>query len=114
MDTVRRDAARCFLRFDTRYTPQNPTAEVRVELPHAQLTYTINMENDLIDKIAFSIPAGPQKDCQEGILRFSYLQQIDNTENEFVEPEPVSYGGSSHEAPGILWLDQLINGTLAE
>jgi hypothetical protein len=68
------------------------------------LIYTIDMENDVIEKIKFL--TGNSK---AGELRFSYLQNIDDVNNEFVQPKAGSYRGSQRNLPDTLWLMKLID-----
>jgi hypothetical protein len=67
--------------------------------------YTIDMEQDVIEKITFST-----SDERKGELKFSYLQEIDNMGNEFTEPG----GKTQHQkrSEGMLWLIHLMEGEL--
>jgi hypothetical protein len=60
------------------------------------------METDVIEKITFTTSTGG-----EGELRFSYLQNIDNTGNEFTKPMVRSYRKPQQNSPGLLWLAKL-------
>jgi hypothetical protein len=42
-------------------------------------------------------------------MEFTYLQDIDDIGNEFIEPRVVSYRSLRKEPPGVLWLIKLIN-----
>jgi RNA polymerase sigma-70 factor (ECF subfamily) len=100
IDTVRRDAAEKQVWFETKYKPRESKAEVVLTPEQGKLVYTIDMEKDVIDKIAFSTSDG-----REGELRFSYLQDIDEAGNEFVEPRiKRSYRSKQRASPGMLWL----------
>jgi hypothetical protein len=70
----------------------------------ARLVYTIDMETDVIEKITFSTGSGDQ-----GELRFSYLQNIDNPGSEFTRPGTGGYRRPQQSPPGMLWLVKLIN-----
>ena len=103
IDTVRRDAAEKQLWFETKRISRD-IAEVTLIGEKARLVYTINMENDVIEKINFLTD-----NDNEGELRFSYLQDIDNVNNEFVQPKAGGYQGSQQNSPDTLWLMKLIN-----
>ena len=102
IDTVRRDAGREWLWFETRYTPDETKLEVRVTCKEVKLVYTIEMEKDIVEKITFLV-----KDQPRGELRFTYLQEIDNVGSEFVEPDGKSDRRDQREEPGLLWLMRL-------
>lgn len=103
IDTVRRDAAKKKLSFETKRISSSQ-AEVVLTGKQIKLVYTIDLESDLVEEIKFVTDNG-----DEGELRFSYLQEIDNTGNEFVEPRVASYRNLRQESPGELWLVKLIN-----
>jgi hypothetical protein len=104
IDTVRRDAAEKQVRFETRVLPGGVNAEVVLTQDQTSLVYTIDMETDVIEKIAFSAGNGG-----EGELEFSYLQNIDNVDSEFASPRVGSYRRPRQNPPGMLWLVKLIN-----
>jgi RNA polymerase sigma-70 factor (ECF subfamily) len=104
IDTVRRDAAEKRVSFETKMTSGGSKAEVVLTNKQARLVYTIDMETDVIEKITFSTGSG-----DEGELRFSYLQNIDNTGSEFTRPRFGSYRRPRQSPPGMLWLVKLIN-----
>jgi RNA polymerase sigma-70 factor (ECF subfamily) len=103
IDTVRRDAAREWLWFETRYNPDTAKVEVLVTCKQVKLLYTIDMEKDVIEKITFLV-----KDDRRGELRFFYLQEMDNIGSEFAEPRTESDRRPHLEGPGLLWLMRLI------
>ena len=70
-----------------------------------KLTYTIDMEKDIIEKIAFST-----NDGRDGVLRFTYLEQVDPEADEFVSPRWRSSGKPQRPSPGMLWLLKPANG----
>jgi hypothetical protein len=101
IDTVRRDAAAQGMRFDTEYTPKSAEAEVVLTRGQDKLIYTMDTQKDVIDMIAFST-GGEER----GELRFSYLEEVDAEDSEFVEPHIGGYRPT--RAPkGILWLIDL-------
>lgn len=104
IDIVRRDAAEQEVWFETKPVPDSQQAEVTLNCKQIKLLYTIDMETDVVEKITL---AGT--DGSEGELRFSYLQDIENTGNEFASPRVASYRRSQQDSPGMLWLVKLIN-----
>lgn len=104
IDTVRRDAAEKEVWFETKKISGDNKAEVVMTHEQAKLVYTIDMETDVIEKITFSTGSG-----DEGELRFSYLQNIDNPGSEFARPGIGSYRKPQQSPPGMLWLVKLIN-----
>jgi hypothetical protein len=99
IDTVRRDAARRWLWFETNYTPDETKLQVTVTCKQISLLYIIDMEKDVIDKITFLA-----EDAPRGELEFTCLQEIDNIGGEFTEPAQRPL----HDEPGMLWLMRLI------
>jgi RNA polymerase sigma-70 factor (ECF subfamily) len=107
IDTIRRDAAEQRLPFETRYDGED-TACVTVQAGSMTLVYTINMHNDVIERIGFH-PAGPNTaGAPSGALEFVYLQDIDGTSAEFIEPRVSTSGVRRPYARGMLWLTQLL------
>jgi len=104
IDTVRRDAAEQQVWFETKKIPGDNKAEVVLTQEQVRLVYTIDMETDVIEKITLSVINGG-----EGELRFSYLQDIENVDNEFTQPSVRSYRRLQQNPPGMLWLVNLIN-----
>jgi len=100
IDTVRRDAAGQRLVFETKLEDAANKAEVLLTAKHSRLVYTIDMEKDVVDKIAISTDEG-----REGELVFSYLENIDEAGHEFTQPRiGRDYGGRRQADPGMLWL----------
>ncbi len=102
VDTVRRDAAEKHVWFETKLLQGTDNAEVILTYEQTKLIYTINMKNDLVEKIAFSTANSGDSE-----LRFTYLQNIDNAGNEFLKPNFRGSISSIQESPGILWLVKL-------
>ena len=105
IDSVRRDAAQERLWFDTK--PWQGKAEVEIALAKGQpvLVYTIDMEEDVIEKITFV-----SKNVMKGELTFSYLQNISGVENKFTPPARKAFQEPNHEQLGIWWLVRLGQG----
>jgi len=108
IDTIRRDAAEQRIPFRTKLIDEN---KVQVSMTHGQvnLLYTIDLEVDVIDEIAFSIG-----NSSIGELNFSYLQEIDDIGSEFVSPRSAGYRGPQQHDPGLLWLVKLAQGALVK
>ena len=107
IDIVRRDAAEKLLTFETKRTNDASFAEVTIVSGILRLVYTIDMHNDLVNKIdLFS------NDSSVGQLVFSYTQDIELI-SDFAEPVlPAASVTQVNEAPGILWLFQLAQSKL--
>jgi len=103
IDTVRRDAARRWLWFETEYTPDETKMQARITCREVKLLYTIDMETDVIEKISFLV-----KEHHRGEMMFTYLQEIENVGAEFTEPAEKSNKKPQWEEPGLLWLMRLI------
>jgi hypothetical protein len=107
IDTIRRDAAEQRLPFETRYDGGG-TARVTVQAGPMTLVYTINLQSDVIERIGFH-PAGVNTPgAPSGELEFVYLQDIDGTTAEFVEPRAITDGVRRPNERGMLWLTQLL------
>jgi RNA polymerase sigma-70 factor (ECF subfamily) len=107
VDTVRRDAAERRVPFETRVLPAGHLVAVTTRSDNVQLAYTIDLEADLVLKIAFLID-----DTPVGDLEFEYLQDVEGRQAEFRPPTTRSYAGSPDRNLGILWLVRLAQGTL--
>jgi len=100
IDTVRRDAAKHGIWFETGVLPDGSKAEVTLTYNKNKLVYTIDMQADVVEKITFVSETGELI----GQLNFSYLQEVENIGNEFTSPRK-----KGHEKPWrILWLFELI------
>jgi len=115
VDTVRRDAAEKQIWFETKHTPGSNKAEVILtkeqEDDSLGLIYTIDLDNDVIEKITFSAGEGHGR-YVEGELIFSYLEDIDQVGAEFAEPREKSYKIPQREGIGMLWLVRLAEADL--
>jgi hypothetical protein len=81
IDTVRRDAAHDKIPFETINKPQEQKVEIKLTSDKGILTWLIDMDRDLVEKITFSTKEGKEHE-----LRFNYLQDITETPDRFVEP----------------------------
>jgi RNA polymerase sigma-70 factor (ECF subfamily) len=107
IDTVRRDTAEMKLWFETK--PRQGKVQIEVALTKGQplLVYTIDMEADVVEKVAFV-----SKNAAKGELIFSYLQDIDGVENEFAPPARQKFQQPHQRQLGIGWLLRLEQGEL--
>jgi hypothetical protein len=103
VDIVRRDAAEKRIWFETRYNKRSGKAQVVLKPEDGKIVYNIDMKKDVIEQITFS-----KSDGREGELSFSYLQEIDDIGNEFVEPRERRYEAIGKNSKGILWLPELV------
>lgn len=105
MDTVRRDAAEQRAAFKTELMNNGRDVKVTVVHNRNELTYTIDLEADLIRRIEF-IDTG----TVVGHLDFEYLQDLGGDLSEFEAPAPTGERTSLRQSEGLLWLVQLANG----
>ena len=108
IDIVRRDAAAQRIPFETKYIPGSKFARVEVIYEGLRIIYNIDLETDVIDEITFSTD---QED--KGNLKFSYIQDVNELiHGEFVAPGQLNIRGASEDSSGLLWLIQLVEGSL--
>lgn len=114
IDIVRRDAARQKVWFET--TQARNKKDILVTLTHekdridTELTYTIDLENDIIKSIRFKVNSRTK-----GWLTFLYLQDIDAVDDEFIEPVVLDDPQvPMRRSPGMLWLVYLAEGNLGK
>jgi len=114
IDIVRRDAASHRVWFET--SPANSDEDMIVTLTHqdnginTELVYTIHMKDDIIKTVAFAING-----IAKGSMAFSYLQDIQQVDKEFAEPDMAEHlQTQTQETPGLLWLIYLAQGNLGE
>jgi RNA polymerase sigma-70 factor (ECF subfamily) len=110
IDTIRRDAAEKSIRFESRYSSGKEQTEVVLNQKHVQIIYTIDMKNDIVEKIKFV--RNYNNAVSEDILHISYLQDIGRISDDFTEPKIPRTARFSKTAPGIQWLFGLADGTL--
>jgi RNA polymerase sigma-70 factor (ECF subfamily) len=108
IDTVRRDAAKENIWFDTKLTPDNKFAEVQLTCEDAKIVYKIDMETDVVDEITISTDQG-----KTGNLKFTYLQSIDNLYGEFIPPgRPRQHVATNNGRRSPLWLVRLVEDSI--
>jgi len=79
---------------------------------HIKLVYTIDMKNDIVEKITFV--RNDKNAMVENVLQISYLQDIGWTPDEFTAPKVRANSSLSKTPPGIQWLFRLADGTLVK
>jgi hypothetical protein len=107
IDTIRRDAARQQLRFQTEYDGGN-NAKVVVQTNAVTLVYTINMEQDTIERIALTSAQAEGSSAVSGEIEFTYLQDTDGASAPFPEPRVSTGGSRESNERGMLWLVRLL------
>ncbi len=110
IDTIRRDAAEKSIWFESRYSSGREKAEVTLNQEHIKLVYTIDMQNDIVERITF---VTNDKNATD-VLQISYLQDISRISGEFNAPKVRTSLSLSKTPPGIQWLFRLAEGTLVE
>ncbi len=107
IDTIRRDAAGQRLRYETQYDGGDQ-AKVIVEAGSTTLTYTINLKEDTIARIAFTSGSAGRSHAVRGELEFTYLQDVEGVSAEFAEPRVSTAAPRESKPCGMLWLAQLL------
>jgi len=107
IDTVRRDAAEERIPFTTKYTSGEKYAQVELNNDGVNITYNIDLETDVIDEITFSDDKG-----NAGNMKFTYLQTIDEDNEDFEIPRRPRRQTTPRDSKGLLWLTQMLEGEL--
>ena len=113
-DCVRRDAVEQKIRFETRLLEDQTNALITLfggdSSDDVNLIYVVDMENDVIRNIRFDMGSR-----SAGTLIFEYMQEIDQIENEFIEPA-VSDNPQALTKKDMrgLWLIRLARGNLSD
>ncbi len=112
IDIIRRDAAWRRVAFRTKPAKNEEDVIVSVYYEdknvNTKLVYGIDMEKDIIEDIRFRV-----RKINIGSLVFTYLQDIEQAGDEFVEPTiPKSPEVPTRLGAGILWLVDLAQGNL--
>ena len=114
IDIIRRDATWRRVAFKTR--PSRNEEDVIVSVYYedkyvsTELVYDIDMEKDIIEYIRFKV-----RKMNIGSLVFSYLQDIEQAGDEFIEPAiSKSPDVPTRLGAGILWLVDLAQGSLGK
>ncbi len=107
IDTIRRDAAANRIWFETEPKGQGDAIEVVLTRGETKLRYAVNMDKDIIERIGILGESG-----REGELVFSYLDEVDGIEDEFVAPRWKTLRKRHPGGPGVVWLMNLVDGNL--
>ncbi|HPS54191.1 MAG TPA: RNA polymerase sigma factor [Sedimentisphaerales bacterium] len=102
IDTVRRDAAKEQIWFETKLLSGGTYAVVTLDHPKGKIEYTIDMEADLVEKVVF-LTSDLEK---QGELRFNYLQGIEDAED--FTPPAKSLKWLNYNQQSMLWLVELL------
>ncbi len=97
IDTVRRDAAERKIRFETKLRGGD-SAEVKLTSGEKEMTYTIDMERDVVEKMRFSTV---NRRGAGGEVTFEYLQDVSQAGVEFIRPR--RFEGNEGSLFGVLW-----------
>jgi len=108
IDTVRRDAAEQRIPFSTKLADAR-TARVTLNTHDVTLTYSIDLQTDVVARISFSIDGS-----SAGVLNFSYLQNIEQLGSQFLRPRPTPDGAPPQNDASLLWLVDLARGSLGQ
>jgi hypothetical protein len=113
-DTVRRDAAERRIEFEYERISEAGYVTLRKDsgYSHTRINYFIDVEKDVIDSISFSVSGGPEP--VEGALEFTYLDDVTQAGDEFVEPGPTDSELPVKSSMGISWLLRLADGSLGK
>jgi len=114
INIIRRDAVAERVWFQTRLAMNKKDAIItfynKGERPGFELIYNIDLINDLIKDIRFDLQGKTKAS-----LRFSYLQDIDEVGDEFIEPAISDDSRIPHkQSPGMLWLANMAMGSLGK
>lgn len=109
IDTVRRDAARQQIAFETELTTGSDTAVIRLDCGAVQIAYRIVMQDDLIGEIGFSLSDG-----SEGTIRFDYPLELNDTHQSVIRSQTPLRTTFRDRGPGMSWLVQMAEGTLGQ
>ncbi|MCP4453919.1 MAG: RNA polymerase sigma factor [Planctomycetes bacterium] len=107
IDTVRRDAAKQQIVFDTELPNESDTAVIRLDCGSVHMAYRILMQADLIGEIAFSLSDGA-----EGTMRFAYPLELEESNQSAIRSNTSFRTPPRNRGPGMTWLVELANGTL--
>ncbi len=104
IDTLRRDAAQARIPFETQALPGTQQAQVSLRLEDMELVYAIDLNQDIITSIQFSVDGQ-----QMGMIRFDYLQELPQGRG-FDAPTVPRVSGANRDSQGMKWIfDALSN-----
>jgi len=103
IDTIRRDAAEQRQWFETQYDERAGQARVVVRSDRTTMTYVIDMEKDLLDRLELSSEGATSTPGVTGQLTFTYIEDEESAEGTFVEPRGSASGAARSNPQGMLW-----------
>lgn len=110
VDVVRRDSAECEVWFKTEQGPQKGRVQVELEFASSlRAIYAIDLETDVVDQIEFV-----REGRSMGRLVFTYLQDVSGLGPQFLSPTNRIAQGPQVPGMGLLWLSQLVDGSLGQ
>jgi RNA polymerase sigma-70 factor (ECF subfamily) len=108
LDSIRRDAARTRVPFETEISEDQQYARVQFELSDLTLVYTVDLNNDLLTRIDMS-----QGDQSIGALEIEYLDDLSLAAGINV-PTVSPSGEYRRDVTGLSWLSHLCKMTFFE
>jgi hypothetical protein len=108
IDTIRRDAAEQQLPFQTQYDPRTDQATVIVQSEPVALTYTIDMDKDLVHRLELGADGATSRPSVTGELVFTYFEDEESSQAQFTEPRIGASGVGRSNPRGMLWLPDLL------
>ena len=111
IDTIRRDAAEQRIPFESEYVQNKTKAQIVLDCGQLELTYLIDLDRDIIEKIAFSSSGCGGADI-EGELTLTCLEDSGQAGDEFAAPRHPTSTRRRQPPPGLLWLANLAEGKL--
>ncbi len=111
IDTIRRDAADRRITFESEYVQNKTKAKIVLDCGRLEITYLINLDRDIIEKIAFSSSGCGGADI-EGELTLTCLEDSGQAGDELAAPRHKTSTRRRQQPPGLLWLVNLAEGGL--
>jgi RNA polymerase sigma factor (sigma-70 family) len=116
IDIVRRDAAAKKVTFDLKNSLDENSiygkAQITMPANQTRIVYSIDIDKDLIEKIEF-FKNGDNENISQGVLKFTHLDKSETLTESFAAPAKIKIPKSKYRNNnGMLWLDELAQGTL--
>jgi len=113
-DIVQRDAAEKRIKFESERVAEHGHVKLIIDKDYscATIDYEIDMAREIIEKIILKVSGSTAKGI-EGVVRFSYLDEVDKQEiqKEFAAPVQIKKTGKTfEEGMGVMWLFELLDG----
>ena len=94
--------------FQTQYNPRTDQATVIVQSEPVALTYTVDMDKDLLNRLQLGSDKTDSRPAIAGELVFTYFEDEDSSEAQFTEPRIGTSGTGRSNPQGMLWLLDLL------